>query len=243
MHLALLCLLAAVVAAFALHAPAYPRRRPRLRSLSRAPAAVEAQHAPPTLLVLDVKGAIGPATTEYLAHGLDAAAARKAVAIVIRIDTPGGLVSSTREIIQAMLASPVPVIAYVAPGGAQAASAGTYIVYASHLAAMAPGTNIGAATVVTMVCAIGTGTEQITPTDKERTGPGQPNSTGQGSRSGKTEGAAKDRGPGADGRPRSVDHGRVHGCRTQGHQRCGRIHPQPGGPARPQRQMGRASRA
>ncbi|HTK00628.1 MAG TPA: nodulation protein NfeD, partial [Bordetella sp.] len=99
---------------------------------------------------MDVKGAIGPATTEYLSHGLDAAAARKAAAVVIRIDTPGGLVSSTREIIQAMLASPVPVITYVAPGGAQAASAGTYIVYASQLAAMAPGTNIGAATVVSM---------------------------------------------------------------------------------------------
>jgi membrane-bound serine protease (ClpP class) len=114
----------------------------------------------PTVVLLDIKGAIGPATTEYLSKGLTAAADRKAAAVVIRVDTPGGLVSSTRDIIRAMLASPVPVLAYVAPGGAQAASAGTYIVYASHLAAMAPGTNIGAATVVTMGERRGPGDEQ-----------------------------------------------------------------------------------
>lgn len=118
----------------------------------------------PTIVLLDIKGAIGPATTEYLGKGLAAAAERKAAAVVIRIDTPGGLVSSTRDIIRAMLASPVPVLAYVAPGGAQAASAGTYIVYASHLAAMAPGTNIGAATVVTMG-------ERRGPAEREPTSP------------------------------------------------------------------------
>jgi membrane-bound serine protease (ClpP class) len=101
-------------------------------------------------MLLDVKGAIGPATTEYLSKGLAAAAERHAAAVVIRIDTPGGLVSSTRDIIRAMLASPVPILTYVAPEGARAASAGTYLVYASHLAAMAPATNIGAATVVNM---------------------------------------------------------------------------------------------
>src|SRR5690606_10942573 len=91
-----------------------------------------------------------PATTEYLVRGMDQAVADNASAIILRIDTPGGLVSSLRDINRHILASPVPVITFVAPGGAQAASAGTYIVYASHLAAMAPATNLGAATPVTM---------------------------------------------------------------------------------------------
>ncbi len=101
-----------------------------------------------TAIVLDVIGPIGPGTTEYLRQGF--AAADGATVIVVRIDTPGGLVQSMREIVQMFLASPVPVITYVAPGGARAASAGTYMLYGSHLAAMAPGTNLGAATPVQM---------------------------------------------------------------------------------------------
>jgi membrane-bound serine protease (ClpP class) len=93
-----------------------------------------------------VNGVIGVATTRQISQAIQKASQESGSAPVMRLDTPGGLVSSTREIIKEMIASPVPVIVYVAPSGARAASAGTYITYASHLAAMAPGTNIGAAT-------------------------------------------------------------------------------------------------
>ena len=111
-----------------------------------APAANgETADARPVLLI-DVKGVIGFVATSYLERALEKAKAQDASAIIVRLDTPGGLVSSTREMIQAMLASRIPIILYVAPAGARAASAGTYLVYASHLAAMAPGTHLGAAT-------------------------------------------------------------------------------------------------
>jgi membrane-bound serine protease (ClpP class) len=98
------------------------------------------------IFIIDIKGAIGIAATRQITQALDKARTENAAALVIRLDTPGGLVSATRDIIQAMLAAPLPVIVYVAPSGARAASAGTFIVYAAHVAAMAPGTNLGAAT-------------------------------------------------------------------------------------------------
>jgi membrane-bound serine protease (ClpP class) len=97
---------------------------------------------------VQIDGAIGPATADHLHRALASAVRQQAQLVVLRIDTPGGLDASMRSIIKDMLASPVPVAAYVAPNGARAASAGTYLVYASHVAAMAPASNLGAATPV-----------------------------------------------------------------------------------------------
>ncbi|WP_027146328.1 nodulation protein NfeD [Mesorhizobium sp. WSM3626] len=97
-------------------------------------------------LSVAIDGAIGPASSRQLKEALDAAARRDAAVLILQLDTPGGLVTSMREMIADILASPVPVIGYVAPAGGHAASAGTYILYATHVAAMAPGTNLGAAT-------------------------------------------------------------------------------------------------
>lgn len=108
----------------------------------------ESSPLPGAIWVVSVDGAIGPASSDYLVRSFEKAAKAGASLIVIRMNTPGGLDSSMRDIIRAILSSSVPVATYVSPQGSRAASAGTYILYASHIAAMAPATNLGAATPV-----------------------------------------------------------------------------------------------
>ena len=116
------------------------------------------------ITVLTVQDAIGPATSDYIRSGISDADTKGAELVVLQLDTPGGLDSSMRDIIQEILAARVPVATYVYPQGARAASAGTYILYASHLAAMAPATTTGAATPVSI---IGGGANPLAPEPEE----------------------------------------------------------------------------
>ncbi|HEX7036890.1 MAG TPA: nodulation protein NfeD [Pseudomonadales bacterium] len=121
-----------------------------LGALPLAAGEAEAPRGRSQVWVVDLDGAVGPAVADLIVRTIDDAEEAGAAALVIRMDTPGGLDKSMRQIIQAILAADVPVVTYVAPNGARAASAGTYIAFASHIAAMAPATNIGSSTPVAM---------------------------------------------------------------------------------------------
>ncbi|PTO94967.1 serine protease [Vibrio sp. 10N.286.51.C3] len=100
--------------------------------------------------VIEVNGGIGPATSDYLTREIEQAHDEQAKLIILKMNTPGGLDSSMRDIIRSITTSPIPVATWVGPAGSRAASAGTYILLASHVASMAPGTNLGAATPVSL---------------------------------------------------------------------------------------------
>jgi len=144
----------------ALHLTAFSMALMLLLALSASAAQVRTTAAP--VVVLRLEGAISPVLADYVSHGIARADREGAQLIVLTIDTPGGLDSSMRVIIKSILASRVPVASFVWPGGARAASAGTFILYASHIAAMAPGTNLGAATPIAM------GSGQQAASDPER---------------------------------------------------------------------------
>jgi membrane-bound serine protease (ClpP class) len=154
-----------------------------LLSLASVRGASEPQ---PEAVLIPVTGPIGPGTSDFFVRQLEAAEESAAHLVVLRIDTPGGLETAMRDMIQAILGSEVPVIAYVAPSGARAASAGTYLMYASHVAAMAPATNLGAATPVQI--------GGVPPGDDSRpAGPKDPEAQDDASESSPTPGSAMER--------------------------------------------------
>lgn len=117
---------------------------------SAVPSVVDASASDQVVWLVDFAGPLGPAMADLISRSIEQAAADGAQALIIRMDTPGGLDKSMRGLIQNILAAPIPVVTYVSPAGARAASAGTYIAYASHIAAMAPATNLGSSTPVSL---------------------------------------------------------------------------------------------
>ncbi|NIJ41355.1 membrane-bound serine protease (ClpP class) [Parvibaculum indicum] len=141
-----------------------------------APGAAEQEQRSGIAALSDITGAIGPATVKQIGEAIETAEAERANILILRINTPGGLVDSTRDIISLITTADIPVIGYVAPAGAHAASAGTYIMYATGLAAMAPGSNLGAATPVQMGGGglPGLGEDDKTPDQKDADGGNAP---------------------------------------------------------------------
>jgi len=132
--------------------------------LITASIAIEAQAASPRIDVLHVKGTINPVLVDYIERGINQAEEDNAIACIIQLDTPGGLVDSMLDIVEDIINARVPIVVYISPAGAWAASAGTFITMAAHVAAMAPATNIGAAHPVS----IGDET-QMTETEEQKT--------------------------------------------------------------------------
>jgi membrane-bound serine protease (ClpP class) len=128
-------------------------------------AIVEAQTGTPSVKVLTIKGAINPVIADFVKRGIEQAENERAIACIIQLDTPGGLDTAMRDIIQTMVSSIVPVVVYVSPSGARAASAGVFITMAAHVAAMAPNTAIGAASPVSIGAE---GEQQMSDTMKEK---------------------------------------------------------------------------
>lgn len=123
---------------------------------------VFAQQSGAPILLAEVTGVIGPPSSHHVENAIERAEERSAEVLILQMNTPGGLETSMRDIIEDILDSQVPVVTYVAPSGGRAASAGTFILYASHVAAMAPGTNVGAATPVQMRVALPPSTQPPT---------------------------------------------------------------------------------
>jgi membrane-bound serine protease (ClpP class) len=169
-----------------------------LLALPRQVGGVESAPAAPgrpggPAVLLELRDAIGPATSDYFISNLHQAESAHATLLILQLDTPGGLESSMRDMTQAILASGIPVVVYVAPAGARAASAGTYLLYASHIAAMAPATNVGAATPVQI---LGT-TPASAPGDGDA---GNKGDNGTGSGSGKRSSSKGEGGKGDGGK-------------------------------------------
>lgn len=154
--------------------------------------------------VLTVDDAIGPATRDYIVRGIEQAEDEGAGLVVLRLNTPGGLDASMRDIIRKVLASEVPVVTWVAPPGSRAASAGTYMLYASHVAAMAPATNLGAATPVQIGGGGGQEDEQTSPIERAREALQDESDEETSDESGDAEAPQSDQAPSGDASSRKV---------------------------------------